>query len=444
MVKLRLGLLFFVTLFLAIGCSDDASDFGSGTIPTGDYMQVGVKSIKPTFFSQYHPDSIQTDDLSSLMLGGLWHEQFGMFRADIATQIRFDSIEFTNDGTWEVDSVTLIILQNDIYGDSAALNELKVFELNTDIDNYTSYYSNANESEYYDESDILGTLRYEPREIEDATKVYYSSGDSAWQYRIVVPIAKEYGQRLYDGFATYGNDVELFQEMFKGLYIKSTFGNKTLSLVNISTDDDEDYYTAVALHLNHKVSLDSIVEYTQYFYVNDECGRFSIFHHDFKEVDVETNENSTVSPDIVKLRGGGALSMRMEFPNLNDSLDTWFDNDTNFIINKAEMTIKLAADAYDYRRFVPVSTLETKIDTVGGFVDWYDNISSESYFGGTYDSNDKEYTFNITYFIQSLINNSDYNKRSMVFYNAENAFSPWMTMFYGKDSVDIDIYYTRY
>lgn len=456
MVKIRFVLLFIASLFMVIGCNDDTSELGAGVTPSDDNMEVGVLSIKPELFTQYHPDSIRTDDLSSFMLGGLYHEDFGLFRADIVTQIRFDSIEFSNNEEWEVDSVELIILQNDIYGDTAAINELKVYELNKSIDNYTTYYSNADEYDYYSETDYLGNLRYEPRDVDNATQVYYSSNDSAWQYRIVVPLDKRYGQRLFDGFSSYGNDVEEFQKLFKGLYVKSTFGNKSLNLVNISTKDDEDYLTAVALHLTHSYSYikkkasgieenrDTVVNVIQYYYVNDECGRFSIFHHDFDGIDVDEKISSNSSPEIVKSRGGGALTMRLRLPELRESSSfDWVKTDKNFIINKAIMTVKLATDQYDNNRFTPPITLKASTDTVGSFL-WYDNYKTESYFGGTYDKDTEQYQFNITYFVQTLLSDPDFENRDLFFFNSENAIAPWVSMFYGKDSVDIDIYYTKY
>ena len=120
------------------------------------------------------------------------------------------------------------------------------------------------------------------------------------------------------------------------------------------------------------------------------------------------------------------------------------ENDTNFIVNKAVLSIKLATSEYDYKRMVPPATLEAQLDTIGNFAYWYDNINSDGYFGGEFNDDDNSYEFNITTLVQSILSDPDYEPRDLIFYNSENAFSPWMSMFYGKDSVDIDIYYTKY
>lgn len=454
MIKFQFGFLLIVALVFAFGCSDEDSKLGNSIFPSGDNMIVNKVTLKPSYFSQYHPDSIRSNDKNtqgSFMLGGLYNEDFGTIKAAYATQLRFDSIKFDNNSSWVLDSISLHIIQNDIFGDSFAINEMKVFELKKDIDK-SSHYSNVDETEYYDESDLIGSRIFRAGVRSDyETVVYITSTDSVLKF-INIPLDIEFGKRIVNNVDSYRKSVDSFQDIFKGIFIKPTVGNKALSLMQIAVANTDSTMTGLALYFTHNTS-DGAEKVVQTFYMNNECGQFAVLEHDFPNGLFETSKEN-ISPDIVRLRGAGALDLRVKLPNLVE-MDEFKElrGDSNFIVNKAMLTLKVAKELVDLERFVPPTRIGAKLDNNGVLIDWSDNTpnnsTTNSYFGGNYNSTTYEYTFNITRYVQTILRSKDEetrvkNQKDLIFSNYYNLISPNFAMFYGKDSVDIEITYTKY
>lgn len=452
MIKFQFGFLLIVALVFTVGCSNDSSDLGGSVFPSSDDFKVEKVTLKPSYFSQFHPKYIRTDNQDDLAFGGFYHDEFGSVVADFATQFKFDTLYFSDDDADQLDSIKLHILTSHIFGDSFAINELKVFSLKTPLENGSSYNSDIKESDLYDVSDQIGFKSYRAGVYsEEDSKMYYDSttGDSLELFELIVPIDVEFGKQIIGDYDKYGPDIdrteriEAFQNVFKGVYVKSTFGNKAQSTVVLEPPSDAQLYTAMELFFSTK---DSGVVFTQNFYVNNECAHLGLFHYDFPAASSESyfdTASVNVSPEFVRMRGLGALNMRMQLPDLRNLQEfDWMKTDSDFIVNSAIITLKIAKEKFDLEELAVPAYIGARADNDSVFVELIE--TTDNYIGGAYNSTTQEYTLNVTKYVQEILKNNKSDRNDLIISDIDEVVAPYYSIFYGKDSVDIEIIYTRY
>jgi len=152
----------------------------------------------------------------------------------------------------------------------------------------------------------------------------------------------------------------------------------------------------IAIHY-HTNTTDSLI----YIYnINSSSARVNRFAHDYsKTVFAAHLDKTDVQDSLIYLQTTGGLRSKIFIPNLG----TWSDS-TNIAINRAELIFQIDSTITDLTKFRPSEQLVlTAIDKDGKEYFPSDLAFSSLYYGGTYNSADKTYRFNIAKHLQEVI-----------------------------------------
>ena len=131
-----------------------------------------------------------------------------------------------------IHTVEIYLWYNSFFGDSINACRLSIYELNEKLDiEDEPYYTDINPTDFYDPNDLLGTKVY--------TAVDYSTSDSIRNLDTYVPSVhlefdKETAYRIGGNIlrasrnagSNFNNDT--FSDAFKGIYVKSDYGDGTI------------------------------------------------------------------------------------------------------------------------------------------------------------------------------------------------------------------------
>ena len=137
-----------------------------------------------------------------------------------------------------IHTIELYLWYSSYFGDSLTACRLSVYELSENLDTEHAYYTNINPENYYDHADpnsLLGTKAY--------TAVDLSVKDSIRNLSTYVPsvhvsfrdeAAKEIGKEIIKKANELGVNLDNkeFRKIFKGIYVKSDYGDGTVLYIN--------------------------------------------------------------------------------------------------------------------------------------------------------------------------------------------------------------------
>lgn len=484
-----------ILLSMAIfGCKED-SKISDDIQPEKDKLQVyKVDTINYDVLT-FSPDSILSSGLTNFMFGGYRDDIFGMTKGHFVTQLRFDQITYLDTvPTREsilVDSIFFVIPYTDYVGDSLIANEVTVYELQEPIDNYTRYYSNYDLESVYDKNEPLGNLYYRVKTEENIVDYYQSNGSPI--YGLKVPLTMELAERLIDNVDLYKDDLSAFQDFFKGMVAVSTFGSKSMVMVNPLLydsyfgveykcrmllhyhDEREDYLDSLIIDYDSiwqdtiiGGELDSIlididtlygepfienIKREQAFYVNNECGRFSVLEHNFDGAEIEPGIVNDPDYPYAFLRGAGALRMRIKMPDFKEhpSFQPLSGQDTARIaVNSAKLTMTIDLDAINVNKITPPGAIVAFVDNGEEISVIPDLNYGTEYFDGNLNLNTFTYEINIGEYVQNSIDKKESVQEDIIIAVSSDAISPFFTLLAKPSHPDLEkqmkfeVVYTRY
>lgn len=215
-------------------CKDDMTDIGSSVLSPSDKIE--FESIVQNLTSETQViDSIYINQ-DSLLLGTFYDNTFGTATADIITQLMPPiNFVFPEIGTgnpqyeeFAIDSAKLLIGYTSWVGDGNSLMRVRAYELTgNDLIFNNKYLSNINVSDYCDLSQPLADAVITPNKGNiGVDNVKYIS----------MPLSQEFVERFdprtAGGEKEIYNNIEKFQQFFKGLYITTDFGSS--AMLNVS------------------------------------------------------------------------------------------------------------------------------------------------------------------------------------------------------------------
>jgi len=385
-------LLVFYIVIIA-GCKKDPSSIGVNVQPPGDFTKTFfTDTITLTAFT-VKDDSITSDERTLNLLGSYIDPIFGLSTASFLTQFRAPSTPLF-DTSFHADSLVLYLKYNSYYGNIFTPQNIVVYELTSPIYIEDTIYSNKNVSQFYNNSIEIANKTFIPNPNDDSLAIKLS-------YSLANKIFKTQGAN--------------FSDNFKGLYIKAT---------DVSSGGAILYFDLLSsktkLTLYYKNSTETL-NYS--FVVNSSCARFNLFNHDYTNAVFNSHLNDTINEDnVVYIQSMAGVKVKVKFPyiqNLKTLLGT-------IAINKAELIINDVSDEFSD---VSIYTLPAKLLALmpadsGRYNFLPDYNVSTSYFDGNYYSTDKLYKFNITRYIQKLIDNEYKNKIPGIYlFTSENRIS---------------------
>lgn len=244
-----------LSFFAFTACDDDTAAIGGSIIPDSDRITVDTLTVYAKSRSLLANDSILANS-SNVYLGRYTDPETGtIFTSDFIAQ--FNCVEgygFPDEGVIE-DSATNIELKlffNSYFGDSLNTMQCEVYELSNTLQEGKPYYTNLDPTTFYDASKApIATKSY--CIIDNTVPDSISMGDN-YTRSITVRLPDEIGKRFIDkyyetdangdsiGKINFSNSEEFINNVFKGLYVKSSKGDGTVAYISMARLNVEFHY----------------------------------------------------------------------------------------------------------------------------------------------------------------------------------------------------------
>ncbi len=360
-------------------------------------------------------DSLRTDELSSHVMGAFKDPVFGTINASIYSQFRLKSgyEDFDFGTNPQLDSIVLYIAytENEVYGDTLYNQKWTVYEVGEDMFLDTAYYSFQ---QLRTKADIIGQAQFVPN-FDSVEYIDVVAEDTTTIMQpIRIPLSQELGMKLLTFDTLVYEDNDSFLEAFKGIFITTLdqdLPHSGGSLVNANFASDNTYIRLY--YHNDEYPSDSLDNSLQYDYVvNFSTARYSNFnHYDYADADADfraqvINGDTTLGDEKIYLQGLGGVRSVITFPYIS-KMDDYY----KYAINEAKL---LLYDVDETSNLAAIEDLTLSHKVTVDSSDYYytitDASSGDLYFGGGYNSTDKNYYFRITQYMQDLIQG----------YNADN------------------------
>jgi len=382
----------FVAAFL-MSCGKEPDLIGLDLLPPGDKLKVGKMDTTTIVAYSIYDDTVRTDELGAtrtqIIIGSVYDPVFGKTSATVYTQFQMSTDAPVFGSSPVCDSLVLVLPYISLFGDTAALQTFKVYELSEALYLDSVYYSNMHAE--YDQSSLLAQQTFLPRVndsivIDTITKIIP-------QLRLHFNTAL--GNRILNASSNDLANNDNFIQFFKGMAIiadeENTPGKGSLVSFNLQS-----VYSRLRMYYHNNVDT------TVYdFAITTSCARFNQYNHfghtnaepDFK---TQLNGDTTLGQQELYIQALGGTKIKLRFPYFNK-----WASDRKIAINDAQLIMTNADVSAPYTSPAKLGLLQLSKD--GTVYNTIDETEGPSYFDGTYNSAKKEYRFRISRYIQQLL-----------------------------------------
>ena len=380
-------------------------------------------------------DSLFTKNLLYTLLGEIRDPVFGITRAGFCTQFALQGSNTTLGDDLSLDSVVLTLQYGGYYGDTLSGLRLEVCELTEQLTK-SQYYSSDNNP-----ANQGVNLTYSSAPILPTPNTRVKIDTATYMAHMRIRLTDDFGYRLLNLSSNDLNNNSAFQSAFYGLVIKAT-SNGAGNLCYFSP-------TAAQSGLTLYYKAGGVTKkYT--FPITTDCARYNFFTHDYTTGDADfrrqvVNGETALGKDKLYIQPTGGVKTHVNL----DAFGEWV-KDKNIIINKAELVITntdIAENTFTNPGNIGLQVVKTDNNTTYTPDDAV--YTSTSYFGGTYDTDKKEYRFRLTYYAQEILRNQGINDNGINIVVTGSGIRGNRLVFRGTDESYTDrlrlaIYYTEY
>ncbi len=378
----------FVLVAFCFSCKEQ-EDIGAEFLSEEDLLYVVFSDTSHIKAYSVLDDSIATDEKPYALAGAYQDPVFGDVTASFYTQIRLNA--FLENGLTNIDSAILTMVYANQYGDENASMLIGVYEMTDTIDINNTYYS-------YDQKpyDVvaIGEKSFIPN-YEDSV----IAGEDTLPPSLRIPLSQTFISKIENADASHFNDHDLFGELINGFFITATPESATGQIIYFDL-----MHTLSRITVYYKN--DQNEQETFFFNLNSDCARFNHFEHNGYQ-DATGNlkaqvleGDSSLGDQTLYLQPTGGIQTIVRFPLITK----WVENQ-NIAINKAELFIPVDESTIDEELFpVTPKVVVWGINDEGNEFILPDYNESTYDFGGSYLSSEKAYKFNITRYIQNILN----------------------------------------
>jgi hypothetical protein len=383
-------LLTAIAFVVTSGCKDP-DEIGLDALPNGDQLGTVFSDTATIYTSIELEDSLNGDELSAQLLGSYDDAIFGITTASIYTQLNLTGTPTF--GTNPVaDSIVLILGYSGHYGDTTVQQNATVYKLTEDMHVDSSYYTSKAFS--YDPI-AIGSKQFTPF---PTTKIQLLPDTTYLGAQIRIPLDIQLANDFIaqGGTSVYSSNSN-FLAYFKGIYIAADPIN-TVGQGSLSSFSFFNSYVTVYFHN------DTVAKSYNFSLAN---ARVNSFSHNYAGTPVEAQLNAGVSDSIAYIQGASGVKTKLSIPYLKHFIDNG-----SIVVNKAELKVT-AQNSAPALFPVPPSLLLTTAANDGAVIFPIDYYESVGYYGGSYNSTDRTYTFNIARQVQRILdgvnNSTDFN-----------------------------------
>lgn len=376
------------SLFL-LSCKKPENEIGLELQPDEELISLNYTDTFTVEAFTVNEDSLRSDELSLSLAGNYIDPALGAVSAGFYSHIRLstNNVDFGDSKYVLIDSLVLSLVYEGAYYGNLNPQEWEVYELSEDMVVDSVYYTTT-EKALYPQNLVKPGYGFQPVLPED----YIQTESDSLIPQLRLRLREELGER----FAQLSGSTELanntnFVSYFKGLYVRSATpdaGVIRFDLLNPSSKLTM-YYRDV---LNgDTLSFD--------FNINSDCARYNSYSFDYSGTPYETVVDSPLpGTDFCAIQAGSGLKTRIVFPGIR-SLN---ENETR-TINKAELILSVREDLQgDFESQSQLFVLTTNEE--GETVSIPDQFEGPVHVGGLYNDSEKEYRFNVSRFIQEVLN----------------------------------------
>lgn len=243
----HLGALLFTATLTFFGCDDNTGTLGMGMLPGSD----GISAHTTTF--DVTTQSIVADSVfartSTGYVGRFTDRDFGYYEASFLTELNcIDDFRFPEKYDFDkktgvltddtVAGVRLVVYYSSWFGDSLNACRMSAYELDKILER--NRYTNINPAMYYEKSGLLGRKAYTAYDTSVTDEERYatdSSNNPTYYPSVTFTLDKEkYGnewiKRCQEHPEYFKNSKAFIENVFKGVYIKSDYGDGTVLYVD--------------------------------------------------------------------------------------------------------------------------------------------------------------------------------------------------------------------
>lgn len=381
---------------LLFAACKDPEGIGLDVLPDNEQMPIAWVDTFTIEARTVRVDSVRTSGRGTYVVGDFGDPIFGRVQSQLFTQFKLNAEPGPFSLDDELDSVVLNLAYSGSYGRIDKLrgtHTFGVFEIEDDLVEDSTYYSDdfvQNVS-----TTPLAVKTFKPDLLNNIGTLRDTIGPS---FR--VRLDDQLGQRILASSNLSSNDV--FSDEFKGLNIRSLstampsdFGSLLYFNLESASSRLELYYH------NNAENEDSLV---YWFDIDNRNAIYTNVTHEFS-IDIQNalDENQNVGDEKLYIQSLAGTRIRAYFPHLRQLNELG-----NIAINKAELVLPVNEDELD--DFATPTILSVNNINAGDsalvIVDSFEP-DGISYYGGAYDSDNKEYVFNIARHLQSILNEPD-------------------------------------
>ncbi|PLX12180.1 MAG: hypothetical protein C0597_13835 [Marinilabiliales bacterium] len=378
LTNLFLGLVTMVIITISSACEQDPSSLGSNLLP--DNIDYHYDTTLSFIGNVYEEEPYSTYNLTNYSIGVLDDAYFGLFKASYAGQF-LPTTYYTKDSTvttFEVDSLTMFIAVDSIYGFHDGGLKFNVYELNKEIED--EYDSDVDLSTYYSAENLISTGSG-------------FSGDTL----IVIRLSSDFASKLIptDPEDTTYKNVTNFLSAYNGIAIIPELVSSNGEVVKIDFSSED---TEMLMYYNDSSEF-------SYSLGKTTIKKFASYTNDFTGSGAEeyiTND-TTINDELIFLQGISGLSSTISFTNI----DTWLVDDSAYSVIGAELYIPVYKDE-DFETLYPPAKLYMRYEYEEGsysFIsDYYDFLNGRGVFDGNYDEENGYYRFLIPRHLMQILN----------------------------------------
>jgi len=380
-------------------CKKDNGILGADVQDETDVLNAEYSDSATIFAHSIKIDSIASFNDAIKFIGSNQDPVFGRTDVSLFTKCslpnNITNVSFGEDANLISSEIIIAVKSLDFVGDHNTALNYQVFEMNQNISSTTLCYTA--QKNWYNSNNMLGAFTG-TFDIMNGTLV------------IRIPVNSVYAAAILNNPQFLLNN-DLFQSTYKGFYIttKSSNLNPVSAQGAITKIDLENSLSGFYLYYqNGTISSSKETKSFRMPFSGANVERFNQVQYSYENgsnnlLSAQLQGDTTVGSQGLFLKGLGGSKVKLQIPFLTN-----YASKKKIAINKAEIVFKVdqGLNGNDGKYAPPVKLAILGIDSLSREIYTYDQLSTIDFlrYGGTYDSDKKEYVFNISRDIQAIMN----------------------------------------